>query len=189
MPATRDVTPPAMKRRRYSCHFVCFSPEGSTLIVIARAYLKKIRHNPKAVRIQSGNAKSVAIRADRRNLLRSWVTRILYRQSPAAPANIERHSVAAKSLPSFEIVIARVARATDGAAPNNPAKLVGLKRPPAVANADTTKPPIRKRASASIKAPPSHFFRRGRWLPLQPNPSLGPEIHSISWVWRNALRR
>ena len=37
------------------------------------------------------------------------------------------------------------------AAPNNPAKLVGLKKPPIVANAETTRPPIRKRAIASLK--------------------------------------
>ena len=65
------------------------------------AYFKKIRHNPKAVRNQNGIAESVAVRADSRNLARSWLTRILYRQSPAAPAIIERHSVPGKSLTVF----------------------------------------------------------------------------------------
>lgn len=41
----------------------------------------------------------------------------------------------AYTFPSFEIERARVARATEGADPNNPAKLVGLKKPPNVANA------------------------------------------------------
>jgi hypothetical protein len=119
------MMPPATNRRAYSCHFVCVSPEGSIFIVIVRASVKKMRQSPKAVRKQSGIAESVAMRADSRNLLRSWLTRILYRHRPAAPAIIERHSVPAKALPSFEIASARVARATDGAAPNNPAKLVG----------------------------------------------------------------
>ena len=150
MPARTVMLPPATNRRAYSCHLVCFSPEGSILMVIA--YLKKMLHSPKAVRNHSGTAERVAAIADSRNLLRSWLTRILYRQSPAAPAIIERHSVPAYVLPSFEIASARVARATDGAAPNNPAKVIGLKRPPTVANADTTNPPIRKRASESLKA-------------------------------------
>ena len=139
------------ERRAYSCHFVSFSPEGSTLIVIITAYLKKMRHSPNAVRNQRGIAESVALRAESRNLLKSWLTRMLYRNNPAAPAIIERHSVSAKAFPSLEIASARVASATDGAAPNNPAKLVGLKRPPTVANAETTSPPIRKRAISSIK--------------------------------------
>jgi hypothetical protein len=44
-------------------------------------------------------------------------------------AIIERHSLLAYTFPSFEIARARVARATEGAAPNDPAKLVGLKKP------------------------------------------------------------
>lgn len=69
-----------------------------------------------------------------------------------APAIIERHSLAAYALPSFEIANARVASATEGAAPNNPPKLVGLKRPPTIAKAETTSPPMRKRTTASLKA-------------------------------------
>ncbi len=45
----------------------------------------------------------------------------------------------------------RVARATDGAAPNKPAKLVGLKMVPIVAKADTTNPPMRNRTNTSGK--------------------------------------
>ena len=74
-------------------------------------------------------------------------------------------------------------------APNNPAKLVGLKRPPTVGNADTTRGADQKRANASLNAPAPRFFRRDRRLPLRPNPSLGPQIHSASWVWQNGLRR
>jgi hypothetical protein len=111
----------------------------------------KMRHNPNAVRNHSGIEESVALRADILNLFKSWLTRILYRQRDAAPASMERHSVPAYTLPSFEMVSARVARATDGAAPNNPAKLVGLKRPPRVANADTTIPPIRNLMRISVK--------------------------------------
>jgi hypothetical protein len=61
----------------------------------------------------------------------------------------------AYGLPSLEIVSASVARATDGAAPNNPAKLVGLKSPPTVAKSDTINPPIRNRASASVNVFPN----------------------------------
>jgi hypothetical protein len=45
-----------------------------------------------------------------------------------------------------------VAKATEGAAPNNPAKLVGLNKPPTAANAETTAPPITNRTIASMSS-------------------------------------
>ena len=45
---------------------------------------------------------------------------------------------------------AKVARARDGAAPNSPAKLLGLNRSPRIENADTTIPPIANRRSSSL---------------------------------------
>ena len=48
-----------------------------------------------------------------------------YTENAAAPATMERASVAAKIVPSFHTAIPRLASATDGAAPNNPAKLFG----------------------------------------------------------------
>src|ERR1700678_3629644 len=54
------------------------------------------------------------------------------------------------------MVRARVARATDGAAPKRPAKLLGLKTVPSTAKAETKSPPTRKRKS-------SWSMRRLRW--------------------------
>ena len=45
---------------------------------------------------------------------------------------------------------ASVASARDGAAPNSPAKLLGLKRSPRTAKADTIAPPIANRSSISF---------------------------------------
>src|SRR5579872_2672870 len=58
-------------------------------------------------------------------------------------------SMPAYSLPLFIAVRARVAMATAGAAPNNPAKLLGFNRSPSRAKAETTNPPMitRKRIS------------------------------------------
>jgi hypothetical protein len=49
-----------------------------------------------------------------------------------------------------------VARATDGAAPNRPAKLLGRSKSPSTANSNTTSPPRtkRKRYSAILSALP-----------------------------------
>src|SRR4051812_9669960 len=47
-----------------------------------------------------------------------------------------------------------VARATDGAAPNRPAKLFGRKMSPSRANAETTRPPRKKRTRNSLMASP-----------------------------------
>jgi hypothetical protein len=60
---------------------------------------------------------------------------------------------AALSLPSSPTANAKVASATDGAAPNRPAKLFGLKRSPKRANVETDTPPIRKRINISFIGP------------------------------------
>jgi len=72
-----------------------------------------------------------------------------YTPNATAPAIIERHSTLAYNLPSFATPRAKVAKATDGAAPNNPAKLVGLNTPPIIAKVETTAPPIRNRIIVS----------------------------------------
>ena len=57
---------------------------------------------------------------------------------------------AALFVPSTATDRAKVARATEGAAPNNPAKLLGLKRSPSKAKVETDTPPIKKRSSISF---------------------------------------
>jgi hypothetical protein len=57
-----------------------------------------------------------------------------------------------------------VAKATEGAAPNKPAKLLGLRTSPVKANRDTTVPPTRKRMKISLiekshDKPLTKFFR------------------------------
>jgi hypothetical protein len=58
---------------------------------------------------------------------------------------IERASTAAYAFPSDMLVRASVAKPTDGAAPNNPAKLFGLRTSPTVAKNETITPPMRNR--------------------------------------------
>src|SRR6266513_2882632 len=70
-----------------------------------------------------------------------------------APITIEWASVPAMTLPSVDTVKQSVASATDGAAPNSPAKLFGLNRSEIRENTETTKPPIRKRRMISFKSP------------------------------------
>src|SRR5580704_1091261 len=72
----------------------------------------------------------------------------------SAPAIIERASVDAYDGLSVASVRARVANATEGAAPNKPAKLFGLRMSPSAENADTTVPPIRKRNSITFNMEP-----------------------------------
>lgn len=68
---------------------------------------------------------------------------------------IERASMLAYCAPSLVTVSASVARATEGAAPNNPAKLFGLNKSPRRAKNETVKPPIRNRMRiSSIEALP-----------------------------------
>jgi len=54
-----------------------------------------------------------------------------------APAIMEWASVEAYDVPSVATVSPKVASATDGAAPNSPAKVFGFNRSPMIANADT----------------------------------------------------
>src|ERR1700730_408056 len=67
---------------------------------------------------------------------------------------MERASSAAYTGPCRKIAKPSVARAIEGAAPNNPAKLLGLNRSPIRANVETRVPPIRKRKRSSF-----HIFR------------------------------
>ena len=69
-----------------------------------------------------------------------------------APATIERASIAAYVLPWVLTANNKEASATDGAAPNKPANLLGLITSPSSAKPDTIAPPttIRIRISRSI---------------------------------------
>jgi len=55
----------------------------------------------------------------------------------------------------------KVAKATEGAAPKIPAKLLGLKTSPITAKAVTNKPPMMKRMAMSPKSSPYNFRYRG----------------------------
>src|ERR1700739_527673 len=69
---------------------------------------------------------------------------------------MERASSAAYALPSATIVSPSVAKATEGAAPKSPAKLLGFSTSPIMAKKETTNPPIRNRNISSI-VPPQCF--------------------------------
>ena len=58
---------------------------------------------------------------------------------------MDRLSRAVYAFPSAKTVSPRVASATDGAAPNSPAKLFGLSTSPRQANKETIAPPTRNR--------------------------------------------
>jgi len=73
------------------------------------------------------------------------ITQVEYIRKPTAPAIMERDSNAAYKEPWVATVSTRDARATEGAAPNKPAKLFGFRMVPKVENAETNSPPIRKR--------------------------------------------
>jgi hypothetical protein len=77
-----------------------------------------------------------------------------YKKKTNAPAIMERASVAAYIFPFAAIVRPRVASAMEGAAPNNPAKLLGFSTSPNAANADTTIPPITNLKTRSFTGPP-----------------------------------
>lgn len=67
-----------------------------------------------------------------------------------APTIIDRACVAAYSFPSARILSPSVASATDGAAPNNPAKLFGFNMSPNTANKETIVPPTRNRKMSCV---------------------------------------
>jgi hypothetical protein len=78
--------------------------------------------------------------------------------------------VAALSLPSAMTESAKVASATEGAAPNKPAKLFGLKRSPSSENVETDIPPIKKRMRISfIMSGQTHCGSR-QTLSTKPDP-------------------
>ena len=79
------------------------------------------------------------------------MTQQAYARNATAPAIMERASTAAYQEPSVAIVKPSVAKATDGAAPNSPAKLLGLRVFPKVANAETKRPPTKNRNKSDLR--------------------------------------
>src|ERR1700729_1187934 len=63
---------------------------------------------------------------------------------------MERASRVAYAVPLLAIVSPKVANATEGAAPNSPAKLLGFNTSPRAENSATTIPPTKKRKSISL---------------------------------------
>jgi hypothetical protein len=80
-------------------------------------------------------------------------TAAAYTMKAPAARNIVRASMDAVATPCWLAVNAKVTRATEGAAPNSPAKLLGLSTSPVRANRLTTNPPIRKRHSSCMDYP------------------------------------
>src|SRR6201981_2226305 len=79
---------------------------------------------------------------------------MLYRHNASDPIIMERPSTAAYAGPSFQKAIASAASATDGAAPNNPAKLLGRKTSASRAKVETANPPMKKRMTYSVTPRP-----------------------------------
>jgi len=75
-------------------------------------------------------------------------------KSAATPKIIERASVAAVAVPWTSTVNPSEANATEGAAPNSPANVFGLRTSEITENTDTTKPPIKNRMMRSFNVSP-----------------------------------
>jgi hypothetical protein len=85
--------------------------------LISIDYLRNAIQQRKAVVNHTGMLATVAANAETLRRINSRLTTIAYTNSAAAPAIMERASIAAYDLPSLAIVSASVADATDGAAP------------------------------------------------------------------------
>src|ERR1700746_3326764 len=96
---------------------------------------------------------------------------MLYRHNASDPIIMERPSRAAYAGPSFQKAIASVVSATDGAALNNPAKLLGRKTSASRAKVETATPPMKKRmtySSVTPRPPRAHAT----------NPSTSENLHA-----------
>src|ERR1700737_4346496 len=82
------------------------------------------------------------------------LTKEAQKKKATAPAIMERAAVAAYEGPSVATVRPNVASATEGAAPNNPAKLFGLSTSPMIAKPETTAPPTSNRMRIGIISSP-----------------------------------
>ncbi|MGE5055774.1 MAG: hypothetical protein ACM3WP_16570 [Acidobacteriota bacterium] len=100
--------------------------------------------------------------------------------------------MAALSLPSTMTDSANVASATEGAAPNKPAKLFGLKRSPSSAKVETDTPPMMKRIRISFIMPRQNYPRTLQSLSLingtlSPSPSNLEEACGKGVVYSTSL--
>jgi hypothetical protein len=93
---------------------------------------------------------------------------------------MEVDCVAALSLPSTMTDSANVASATEGAAPNKPAKLFGLKRSPRSAKVETDIPPMMKRIRISFIMPRQNYSCTLQSLSLKT-----ARHHQARRVWTN----
>jgi hypothetical protein len=78
--------------------------------------------------------------------------------SATAPHIIERASTAAYEIPWLATAKASVAKATEGAAPNKPAKLFGFSTSPSAENTETTSPPTTNLNSISFTLAPATYL-------------------------------
>ncbi len=113
-------------------------------------YLSTTNQMPKADATHMKRSADVRSMAGGLNRNIKCMTQQAYARNAIAPAIMERASRAAYQEPSVAIVKPSVARAIDGAAPNNPAKLFGLRIFPKVANAETKSPPTRNRNKSDV---------------------------------------
>jgi hypothetical protein len=117
-----------------------------------------------------------------RFLIISQLHNVAYAQKASAPTIIERASIAAKSLPFVAIVSPRVASATEGAAANKPAKLLGLRMSPRAANNDTMRPPMAKRKMSCVI---NNFAPKLRATKSAADPALLRFPRQYDLLWRS----
>src|SRR5690348_7614419 len=103
---------------------------------------RKPHHRAKAAANQTGSETSAAASGCMRPRSSKRLSTAAYRPSAMAPKTRERHSRLAYILPCLAMVSPRLASASEGAALNRPAKLLGFRRSPINAKSDTTTPPI-----------------------------------------------
>jgi hypothetical protein len=141
--AVRVIAPPNAKCTRYSYYFVFASAPW-----LKETFIFYRRRNAAQVPNAASHTMRLPIVAGAAlTFLRSisQVQSAEYTKKHAAPTTMERASRAACAFPSAKTVSPSVPSATDGAAPNRPAKLFGFSTSPREANSDTIMPPIRNR--------------------------------------------
>ena len=149
------TAPPKAKRTRYSYHFVLASAPRLKETFICR-YRRNSAQVPRAAASHTMRLPIVAGAASSGLCSMSQVQSAEYTRKDAAPTTMDRASRAAYAFPSAKIVSPSVARATDGAAPNKPAKLFGFSTSLRQANSKTIVPPTRNRNKYCSKRNPYH---------------------------------
>ena len=114
---------------------------GRPIRQVSSSYRSQAAHNPKAPIAQTARS-AIAVGAGLACFIPMKYTHAkAYNRKAAAPAIMERASIAAYNFPWVVTVSVSVASATDGAAPNSPAKPLGFNTSAVRAKSEKTRAP------------------------------------------------